>query len=272
LGIAAATEGTELLRSGDDRAMLADSMRWLGNAVGRTGRIKEALKILHEGVEIAAPLGLPRLSAMIMNWEGFCLATLGENAAGQRVFERALALLRGVPDPTRLPTTLVNYAELKFNAGDLAAGIALGREALALVREYGNAGQVNATVLNLAAYLLAAGELHEAWALSREGLQLARRAQRPMAVAIAVQHLAQIAVRRGDTERGARLLGFVNAAYARERHSRQPTEQHEHDRIAVLLRNAYGPGRLAELTAEGAALDEASAAAMALAIAKPTDN
>jgi predicted ATPase/class 3 adenylate cyclase len=272
LGLEAATEGTELARREGDPVLLADSLRWLGNAIGRTGRLRDALKALHEGVAVATPLGLPRLTAMVLNWEGFCFASIGENAAGQRSFERALALLRAVPDPTRLPTSLVNYAELKFNAGDVAAAIALNREALALVREYGNEAQLTATSLNLAAYELAAGKLDEAWALSREALEGGRRSQRPMAIAIAIQHLAQIAVRRGNLEGGARLMGFVDAAYAREKHARQPTEQSEYDRIAALLRNAYAPSRLAALTAEGASLEEPAAIALALAVPKPVDN
>jgi hypothetical protein len=162
---------------------------------------------------------------------------------------------------------LTNFAEMPFHVGDLDGAIALGRQALAVAREFGTG--TGATQGNLAAYLLAAGRIAEAWPIAREGLDLALARDRRMVAAIAIQHLAQIAVRERHVDIGARLIGYVDATYKRERHPREPTERREHERIMAILRQAYAPARLKQLLDLGAELDEAAAVELAKQVPAP---
>jgi predicted ATPase/class 3 adenylate cyclase len=268
-GLEAATEAVEILRDGGDPALLVDGMRYLANSVSRAGDIPQAAKIFQSALKIVAPLGLPRLKAGILAWLGFGLFSTKQPDLSRRAFDEAHELLREAGDPTRIHQVLVNLAELHFDQGDVKGAAKLGRDALALVREFGNETGAMHCMQNLAAYELSLGNVAEAWALAREALNVALRRDRHMMASIAIQHLAQIAVRRNDPELGARLLGFVDATYARERHPREPTERVEYERIIALLRAAYAPPRLAALLAEGATLDEATAASLARTIPKP---
>jgi non-specific serine/threonine protein kinase len=244
-------------------------VRLLGNSTGRKGEVAKAIKLLERALEIGRPLDVPRLTTAILSWLGFYLAYQGEHERGHRVFEEALRLMREVGDPARMP--LINFAELQFADGDIAGAIASARTGVAIQREVGLGSQMATGSNNLAAYLLAAGELREAWVAARAALDLSLPLARLMGAAISMQHLVQIAARRGQTETAARLIGYVDAVYAIEKHPREPTERHGHERILALLHAAYGEARIAGLAAEGAALSEPEAVALACSIPQPEE-
>ncbi len=271
LGMPPALEAVRQARLTGEPVLLADALRFLGNGIGRAGKLHEALAAFREALEVAAPLGLARLDAAILAWYGFCLFSVGSVGASTRAFEDALARLRHAGDLSRMPFAYNNFAELKFYTGDVSGAIALARAALATSHEFDDAAMIMSGAGNLAAYLLAAGEQREAWSLARESLELALRRERPMGAAICIQHLAQIDARHGHPERAARLMGFVDAVYAHERNPRQTTEQWGYDRIMPILRLAYAPPRLNALLEEGAAMDEAEALVLARSIPQPEE-
>ncbi|HUY11585.1 MAG TPA: adenylate/guanylate cyclase domain-containing protein [Candidatus Dormibacteraeota bacterium] len=267
LGLEAATEAVALLEGSTDRVRYAESLRLLGNFTGRVARTTEAAEILERAAALSRSLNVPRLTAATLDWLGFCLAYDGQRARSRRAFDEALALMRAAGDPARMP--FLDLAELRFVEGDIAGAVSSAREGLAIHHEVGTRSQIMLGSNNLAAYLAAAGELCESWSLARMSLDIALRLERRMSGAISIQHLAQIAARRGDCEVAARLLGYVDSVYAFEKHPREPTECYGHERMLAILRATYAEGRLRELMAEGAAFSESKAAAIAMAIPAP---
>ena len=262
-------EAVALARETGDAILLADALRWLGNATGRAARPRDAVAINEEALAVIAPHDVPRLRAAILSWYGFCLGLCDEFERGRRAYEESVATLRQAGDALRLLAPLTNFADLEFKSGNVDAALQLGFESIAVSREFGTMTSI--PFLNLAAYLLATGRLADAWENAREGLQHGLKRQRHLIVAIALQHLAQVAARQGDTETAAQLVGYADAAYASERHERHPTEKHEYERILAILRNAYAPSRLTALFARGRALSQEAAVRLALAIPKPVE-
>lgn len=269
LGLEPCKEAVELARETGDAILLADALRWLGNATGRTAHARDAIPLNEQALAAIGSHDVPRLRAAILSWYGFCLGLCDEFERGRRAYEEAVALLRQAGDALRLLAPLTNFADLEFKSGNVEAALQLGFESIAVSREFGTMTSI--PFLNVAAYLLAAGRLGDAWENAREGLLHGLKRQRHLIVAIALQHLAQVAARQGDTETAARLVGYADAAYASERHDRHPTEKHEYERIVAILRNAYAPSRLNALLTDGRALSQDAAVKLALAIPKPVE-
>ena len=68
----------------------------------------------------------------------------------------------------------------------------------------------------MASYQLALGMTSEAEHSALVGLDLARETGQPVLVMVAILHLASVASLANDAERGARLVGYVDAWCARE--------------------------------------------------------
>jgi tetratricopeptide (TPR) repeat protein len=267
LGVDAGREAVDILRRCDDPVLLVDALRWYANSSGRSGNPAEGVRLLGEALALARKLGVPRLTVAVLNWYGYTLAWRRDSAGAHAAFGEAIALAREVGDVVRAP--LANFAELLFSEGHVARAITTSREAVEIIR---NSGQPYLAVIGLAnqaAYLLAAGELHDAWVTARESMDYGMRQGRYGPMAIAIQHLAQIAARTGDTERAARLTGYSDAVFQRENHEREPTERAAYDRILAILRTNYAPPRLQALLEEGKRLGDAEAVELASEIAQP---
>ena len=109
---------------------------------------------------------------------------------------------------------------------------------------------------NRAAYLIALHDLIGAHESAQKGLRLARRAQDELQLAIALQHLALLAALTGDTQRGAQLLGYVDAQYEQLGMKRQPTEQWGYQKLLIALDETLSEDEIARFKAEGAAWSE----------------
>lgn len=81
----------------------------------------------------------------------------------------------------------------------------------------------------------------------------------------AIEDLAQISARCGEADPAARLLGCTNAIHARRAWPREFTEQIGYDRTMSILHESPSERRLASLMSEGAAMDETTAVAEAMA-------
>ena len=121
---------------------------------------------------------------------------------------------------------------------------------------------------NLAGYLLALGEVDEAEQAAKESLRDERSVGgRSNYVAWTTHHMALIAAERGQFERAARLLGYLDAWYqASKEFHRDFNEQTSHDRASALVAGALAEEERTSLMAEGAAWTEDKAAEEALAI------
>ena len=119
---------------------------------------------------------------------------------------------------------------------------------------------------NCAAYRIAAGELDAAQGAAREGLRWARKAQIALQTAVALQHLALIAVLHGQARRAASLTGYVDAQYRELEYEREPTEKWGYKKLMAALLQQLREAEIDELEAEGAAWSEDRAVEEALNI------
>ncbi|MBC5825667.1 MAG: hypothetical protein GIX02_12770 [Candidatus Eremiobacteraeota bacterium] len=158
----------------------------------------------------------------------------------------------------------VNLAELAFLEGDAQQALQHAVAALAIDSRGKNAAKLGGNHTNIAAYRIALGDLDGARQAARDGLIAARRAQSAIMTTIAVQHLALIGASGAQTERAARLLGYVDAAYARLGHSREFTEKWSYEKLTGLLSERLQRPEMLKLAAEGESWSEDRAAEEAI--------
>jgi hypothetical protein len=94
---------------------------------------------------------------------------------------------------------------------------------------------------NSAAYCVALGDIAAARESALEALRLARQVGHEVYLAVALQHLALLAALGGDIQRGADLLGYVDARY---------------DKLMAALRVTLTEDEITRLAAEGGAWSE----------------
>ncbi len=266
---APAAEAERALAGGVDELGRAEALSFHGTALGRAGRLDEAVALFKEALAAARATRAPRLIGWVLNMVAYWFGVAGDSAGARELFDEADIVLRPCGDPWQLARLELHRAECLFSEGDLEGALAGVREAAAIFRERNADSGLCISVLNAAAYLLALARLDEAWSSAREGLELSLRLDSSMSAAWAIEHLAQVAAETGDPVRAARLLGFTDAAYHETGSTRAPTEQSGYDRTRELVRVALSEDRVRKLTAEGAALDQNAAGADAMMVPQP---
>jgi hypothetical protein len=177
--------------------------------------------------------------------------------------EEALRIARSMGDDVRLAGVLNWFAEIEVKY-DLSRAAALGRESLAIERRIRDRQSGN-QASNLSGYLLGIGEVDDGISLAREALQSARASNVFTDVVYVLQRLTLGATLRDRFDEAARLLGFVDAQFARLDLGIDFAEELVRKQTVETLEAALAPQRLAELMREGAEMGDADAIALALA-------
>ncbi len=263
----AGAEAARLLRDVDD-AGRAEALFFQCVALGRTGHYQGAVAIFEEALVVARATRIPRLIARVLSM-AYVVSAAGDRERVRPSLDEAAALLGACNDRQRLASLQAVRAEMLFAEGDPVGALAGVRESEAIFRE--SAAELNLTsaLQNAAAYLLALRRFDEAWAAARESLVLARHADVADYFANAIGHLAQVAAETADSVRAARLLGYSDAVYGTIGDAREATEQRGYARALDLIRAVLPENRIAALMAQGAALEQDTAFAEAMAIAQP---
>lgn len=153
-----------------------------------------------------------------------------------------------------------NLAELEFADGHFEAAVRYSREALDYFKDR-HRSNACIELCNLAAYSLALGRPDDARTFAREGLAMAHELHVADLVALAIQHLASVALSTGDASRAARLTGFVDARYEALGLKRDTSEQYTYERLRSDLDAAMSRDVLAQCMSEGAGFSEERASA-----------
>jgi predicted ATPase/class 3 adenylate cyclase len=261
-------------REANDPVLITDAQLRFGNAMIFMGKIAEAEVLLQDAL---AKLRARRARKSMVfaldhlaNARQFC----GDLRVARDLFDEALAVARTV-DAERLAATIAgNLGELEFRGGNAEAAERLAREMLGTCEALHDMRTAIISLNNQSAYLVAMHRYDEARLSARKALGAARDTELPIAVVIALQHLAAVAALRQTADalaleghcRAACVLGYADARYAALRAFREYTELQEYDRIVAVLGNALGEDRLAKLMAEGSAWSEDQAVAEAMRI------
>jgi hypothetical protein len=173
-------------------------------------------------------------------------------------------MARTVQDVQGVNSVIQNVAELQFIAGDRESAIATAREGIAAARDAEDREAQCRISANLGAYLLQQHEVEEGGGIVTFALREAIELELEFIALYILQHAALLAALRGEHELAGRLQGHVDAAYAADGASREPTEQASCDLVLEALATHLSDLDRERLLAEGQALDRAAAVESAL--------
>jgi tetratricopeptide (TPR) repeat protein len=230
------------------------------------GRLEEALTAVREALVYARASGDRRLLA-----QGLLREAMGvfpnDVAQGRKLFDEAVALFTACDDLDGSCITLLNRAELEFQVvGDAQGALRFAEGSLPMARSTKNRDRIVTNLGNCAAYHNSIKQFDDARACAHESLMLARDAQSWQTAAFDVQHLAMVALHKGDAHAAARLLGWVDARLRAIDEMRQSTEQREYLELTASLQQALSEAQLQAFLAEGALLPDDAAMEEALRI------
>ncbi len=231
------------------------------------GRVDEAYNTVTEALAASRACGDAWSVAYCLNLLSIVAGSRGDVRVERELRARALAGLKALGDELGAARVLGSAAESEFAAGHAEQALRLACEALELSspgNEFAVTADRSGWYVNTAAYRIALGDLVGARESAREGLRLSSRGRDKLSLAIALQHLALIAVLAGDTQRGIRLLGYVNRRYDQLGLKREPTEQWSYDKLLIAMGETLDDNELKRLEAESAAWSEDQAMEEAL--------
>lgn len=265
--IGAAQRALEFAEQCNDATTAIESLATMAFGLLQAGRVEEAQESIDRALQRSKERGLTR-SATHVNATDVAASIahgLGRIADSEQLFAEALALATALGDELRATGIRANMAELEFNKGNVTG-------ALELVKAIQDRTQGSRTdqhrilaLVNGAAYCLVLGDVLEARSAARDALQLAHGV-RFLSAAIAMQHLATVAVLGEEPRRCALLRGYVDAAYRDLGLSRDGTEQQTYGILMTALRDRLTDAEIESLAVEGGRLSEAQAMAEALAV------
>ena len=243
---AAALQAADLYRGLSDPQALGVALMRAGAALVRPGDTAEGEALLREARALLEPLGPSKYLGECLDLTGTCMEYdrrfrwLGHSCCERR----RQCIGRSATDPDCCtPSTISPSASI--GAGHAEQAVEIAREAVEIGMNSKDRPAVMLTRSNLAGYLLALGEVDEAEQAAKESLRDERSVGgRSNYVAWTMHHLALVAAERGQFERAARLLGYLDAWYqASKEFHRDFNEQTSHDRASALVVRGIGRGR-----------------------------
>jgi predicted ATPase/class 3 adenylate cyclase len=260
----AAERAMQLYESVGDLRRSARAQGIRGFALYQMGRVDEAREATAHALAATRAFGNRRDVAGCRSQLAYIEAHRGDFRAARQLFAQALADQEALGDELSRAGLLGDIGESKFAAGDPKKALRFALEALDLASLAKHLAFKASMHCNAAAYRIALSDVAGARESAREGLRIARQAQARLQGAIALQHLALLAAVGGNSRRGARLLGYVDAEYDQRAIRREFTEQWGYDKLLAALRETLSADEIKELTAEGAAWSEDRAVEEAL--------
>jgi predicted ATPase/class 3 adenylate cyclase len=241
--------------SGDERSIAA---AYVARAVAewQTGRLAEAIASLDAALLSLERAGLDVSTAYAnaLDARGSIHLNLGSLAEAAGDFERALSRYERLGDELGAARVSGDLAELAHAQGDAAFALERATRAVATFRQHRSRVREAHALVNIAGYQLALGDEAAAEAPAVEALQAATTLGEEQIAAAALQHLAGVIAARGDVERSARLLGFVDAWYVSQGCEREWSEKKGADVLAERLASSLGQDELTRLRTAGSEL------------------
>jgi len=160
------------------------------------GHASEGQRWLRRAMEVAAADGGAPL-ARVTHGLGVLMDTQGEPDAARQLFERSLAIWRGLGDLDWQARELNSLGIVHNHLGNLEAARSLLRESIAIAREIGNPIRLAAALTNLGQLESAAGRFDSAARALHEALALDRMHGDLLGVTLDQQSLALVSLRAG---------------------------------------------------------------------------
>ena len=240
-------------RIADDTGVAA-AQRCLGAALVRLGKLDDGEEAIRAALHVFRERDNRRLTALALRTLATAQVLRGNMDEAAQLYREALPLCQVLQDERGAQIISGNLAEIEALSGNYEQALEHGMEALEIARGRRDWVMVCTLLINVTAYLLAQERFSEARLSAREALDIAVEVQSDIHFAVAVQHLAGVAAQCGDAMRATRLIGYVDAVYARLENSREPTEAAEYKRTMTRLHDRLSADDLKIQLQTGAAL------------------
>ena len=248
----------ELYEELGDHAGAGRALRGRGVANLRLGDFVQAERDLQRSLELSREYNDRRSVMRTLGSIAVGYEMTGRLEEGRAASLEVLEMARREGDDRIVSISLMNLAESEFALGEMESAIRRLQELLTNRAAQKNLRLRANTRANLTAYLLAAHRDDDAWAMGRAAIFDAREAGDAGIMACAIQHLAAI-LSSGDTKAtAAKLLGYVDAVFARG-YRREHTERYTHELLMKALGEQLSDDQIAALARQGAAMTESEA-------------
>lgn len=261
--VEAARQSAALFETAGDRIGRGDALSHLGLGLRQLRRWDEAADALRAAAQLLDESGDASSHAVTLLTLGSISAYVGRYDEANDLYARVLQTASGVGYAAM--AAHLYMADLHFHRRAYDRAVAEAAEALGLAEQTKNRRYSANARCNLAVYRTAAHRYAEAADDAREALQLLRESQNGIQLALAVQHMALLTALGTDPAPAARLLGYVDGYFYGAEYEREPTDEWSRKRLGRILRAKLEAAEFKRLYAEGSALTESQAVAIALA-------
>jgi predicted ATPase/class 3 adenylate cyclase len=263
----AAQRAVEFAEQCNDSLTMIVGLNLMAFGLVQAGRAQEAQPVIDRALRLIKQSGLTRSLSHASALNTAAIVALGCDRIGEaeQIYAEALAFSTALGDEFKATIIRLNIAELEFGKGNAASALELVKAIEDQTRGSHTDYSRIAPLLNGATYRIVLGDIPGARNDARDALRFARGV-RLLQAAIAMQHLATVAALSGDAHRGARLRGYVDAAYHNMGIELLVTERRMYDILMTALREKLTDAEIESLAAEGAQLSEDQAVAEAMAV------
>lgn len=255
--------------SSDAGAPLARVAHWLGVFRQQQGEDAAAIPLFERSLAIWRGLGDQNQMAVELNSLGVTWRSLGDLGAARSFFEQSIALARQIASDVRLSTALGNLGILEIDAGNVERATEVLQEALVLSQKTGQMWSAAIVQNSLAAAHLLAGDAEEANRLLLSAIDDVVGSGDPELIATTLELSAGIAVHLGDGHRAARLAGAAEAIRDEAGIPITKSDAALLERFLAPVRSATAPGEWEGGLIEGRALTQDEAVVL---ISQPCRN
>jgi predicted ATPase/DNA-binding SARP family transcriptional activator len=181
--------------------------RYIGRLAARRGDYEASVQAIEAALRLARDLGLSAFANVLLIDLAASMAAMGRFDHARAVLATPLASARDQRSSAGVREALTALAWVEWQAGNVQAAARLAWDALQVdATAYGEEAIVHCSViLGLAAER--DGDTTDARACHRQALDLAGRTGEPRLVALVLEGFATVAVRDGEADWAARLLG-----------------------------------------------------------------
>jgi predicted ATPase/DNA-binding winged helix-turn-helix (wHTH) protein len=243
-------QAANLYREIDDRQNFGAVLGSIGSDYVYLGRKEEAAESLAQANEICSSSGNLKVLYKITNSLGSLALSAGNADEAELYFAKAANYAQTAENVLREHFSIINLGEVDFYRGEIDNAVERARTAASGFRSVNLLLWLPWALVNLGSYLTARGDHAEARAVAEEALLLLRE-QGGHWGTLGLQLWALIAALEGRYTEAARLLGYVNAAFARMGEVREFTEQRVHDTLMKILLEHRTPEHIRTFGIEG---------------------
>jgi predicted ATPase/class 3 adenylate cyclase/Tfp pilus assembly protein PilF len=204
-------ESLSIWREVGDKRGIAHSLGSLGIVAYEQGDYAIARSLYEESLSMQREVGDKKGIANSLSSLGIVAYDQGDYAIARSLYEESLSIWREIGDKRGIANSLGNLGNVAYEQGDYPVARSLREESLSLQREIGDKMGIASNLNNLGNVACDQGDHLAARSLHEESLSIRRELGDKKGIVDTLAGLGGVAVSEGDAERGAKLLGAVEA-------------------------------------------------------------